>query len=68
MKWKPYDISYLFKRLCQVLEQVTIGSLDDELEAVILACTPTLASLHAPYDFGDTCRAKIAGLPLAIVH
>ena len=32
---KPYDISYLFKRLCQVLEQVTICSLDDELEAVI---------------------------------
>lgn len=31
----PYDISYLFKRLCQVLEQVTICSLDDELEAVI---------------------------------
>jgi hypothetical protein len=30
-----YDISYLFKRLCQVLEQITICSLDDELEAVI---------------------------------
>ena len=30
-----YDIQYLFKRLCQVLEQVTICSLDDELEAVI---------------------------------
>jgi hypothetical protein len=32
---KPYDISYLFKRLCQVLEQITICSLDDELETVI---------------------------------
>ena len=32
---QPYDIQYLFKRLCQVLEQVTICSLDDELEAVI---------------------------------
>ena len=31
----PYDISYLFKRLCQVLDQVTICSLDDELETVI---------------------------------
>ena len=30
-----YDISYLFKRLCQVLDQITICSLDDELEAVI---------------------------------
>jgi hypothetical protein len=30
-----YDIAYLFKRLCQVLEQITICSLDDELEAVI---------------------------------
>ena len=28
-------MKYLFKRLCQVLEQVTICSLDDELEAVI---------------------------------
>src|SRR5688572_3424831 len=25
---KPYDISHLFKRLCQVLEQITICSLD----------------------------------------
>jgi hypothetical protein len=32
---QPYDISFLFKRLCQVLEQVTICSLDDELECVI---------------------------------
>jgi hypothetical protein len=32
---KPYDISGLFKRLCQVLEQITICSLDDELETVI---------------------------------
>ena len=32
---QPYDIQFLFKRLCQVLEQVTICSLDDELEAVI---------------------------------
>ena len=30
-----YDISYLFKRLCQVLDQITICSLDDELENVI---------------------------------
>jgi hypothetical protein len=30
-----YDIAHLFKRLCQVLEQVTICSLDDELESVI---------------------------------
>jgi hypothetical protein len=30
-----YDISYLYKRLSQVLDQVTICSLDDELEAVI---------------------------------
>ena len=32
---QPYDISSLFKRLCQVLEQITICSLDDELETVI---------------------------------
>lgn len=32
---KPYDISHLFKRLCQVLEQITICSLDDELELII---------------------------------
>jgi hypothetical protein len=32
---KPYDILKLFQRLCGVLEQVTICSLDDELEAVI---------------------------------
>ena len=32
---QPYDIAGLFKRLCQVLDQVTICSLDDELEAVI---------------------------------
>ena len=30
-----YDISYLFKRLVDVLEQITICSLDDELEAII---------------------------------
>ena len=30
-----YDISYLFKRLVEVLEQITICSLDDELECVI---------------------------------
>ena len=30
-----YDISYLFKRLVDVLEQITICSLDDELENVI---------------------------------
>jgi len=30
-----YDISYLFKRLIDVLEQVTICSLDDELEIII---------------------------------
>src|SRR4051794_25290803 len=32
---QPYDISFLFKRLVDVLEQVTICSLDDELECVI---------------------------------
>jgi hypothetical protein len=32
---QTYDISYLFKRLIDVLEQVTICSLDDELEAII---------------------------------
>lgn len=32
---QPYDISFLFKRLCSVLEQITICSLDDELENVI---------------------------------
>ena len=30
-----YDISYLFKRLVDVLEQITICSLDDELEVII---------------------------------
>ena len=30
-----YDISYLFKRLVDVLEQITICSLDDELESII---------------------------------
>lgn len=32
---QTYDISYLFKRLVDVLEQITICSLDDELETVI---------------------------------
>ena len=32
---QTYDISYLFKRLIDVLEQVTICSLDDELEIII---------------------------------
>ena len=30
-----YDISYLFKRLVDVLDQITICSLDDELETII---------------------------------
>ena len=30
-----YDISHLFKRLVDVLEQITICSLDDELEEII---------------------------------
>jgi hypothetical protein len=30
-----YDISYLFKRLVDVLDQITICSLDDELEIII---------------------------------
>ena len=30
-----YDISYLFKRMVDVLEQITICSLDDKLEDVI---------------------------------
>ena len=30
-----YDISYLFKRLVDVLDQITICSLDDELENII---------------------------------
>ena len=32
---RPYDIHALFKRLVRVLEQITICSLDDELEKVI---------------------------------
>ena len=32
---QAYDITELHKRLCQVLEQITICSLDDELEAII---------------------------------
>ena len=32
---QTYDISYHFKRLIDVLEQVTFCSLDDELEAII---------------------------------
>jgi hypothetical protein len=45
-----YDIAYLFKRLCQVLEQVTICSLDDELEGVIkLDFKPQTQNIFAYY-------------------
>ena len=46
-----YDITGLYKRLCQVLEQITICSLDDELEIIIkLDFKPKSQSIFSYYS------------------
>ena len=57
---KAYDIAALFKRLVKVLEQITICSLDDELEKVLsVAFDPNKQNV---FSYLGELRKAIKGL------
>ena len=64
---QPYDITGLYKRLCQVLEQITICSLDDELEAIIkLDFKPKSQNIFSYYSELRTAVNRLHDLNLAL--